>query len=154
MSLSVISFFFFFNDTATTEIYTLSLHDALPIFRIPVLTMHTKGDGLVLVQNESAYHTVVTEADNSAFLRETFVDRAGHCTFTPSETITAVQSLLTRLDTGTWGPLDATTMNAAAFARGPGSNIVILPPPPGSLPGTPPIILPTPPAYLDRKSVV
>src|SRR2546422_10599571 len=25
------SFFFFFNDTATTEIYTLSLHDALPI---------------------------------------------------------------------------------------------------------------------------
>src|SRR2546430_12975269 len=27
-----ISLFFFFNDTATTEIYTLSLHDALPIF--------------------------------------------------------------------------------------------------------------------------
>src|SRR5258705_11735192 len=26
------SFFFFFNDTATTEIYTLSLHDALPIW--------------------------------------------------------------------------------------------------------------------------
>src|SRR3712207_8203055 len=26
--------FFFFNDTATTEIYTLSLHDALPIFLI------------------------------------------------------------------------------------------------------------------------
>src|SRR5436190_11520027 len=26
-------FFFFFNDTATTEIYTLSLHDALPIWR-------------------------------------------------------------------------------------------------------------------------
>src|SRR2546430_12770796 len=29
--MSVSSFFFFFNDTATTEIYTLSLHDALPI---------------------------------------------------------------------------------------------------------------------------
>src|SRR2546429_3924309 len=28
---SVFSTFFFFNDTATTEIYTLSLHDALPI---------------------------------------------------------------------------------------------------------------------------
>src|SRR2546426_2403741 len=27
----LLSFFFFFNDTATTEIYTLSLHDALPI---------------------------------------------------------------------------------------------------------------------------
>src|SRR5260221_12215992 len=31
ISLSHFSFFFFFNDTATTEIYTLSLHDALPI---------------------------------------------------------------------------------------------------------------------------
>src|SRR5467141_4548600 len=28
-------FFFFFNDTATTEIYTLSLHDALPISTEP-----------------------------------------------------------------------------------------------------------------------
>src|SRR2546421_8701770 len=28
------SFFFFFNDTATTEIYTLSLHDALPILNL------------------------------------------------------------------------------------------------------------------------
>src|SRR5258708_25627173 len=30
-----IFYFFFFNDTATTEIYTLSLHDALPIFEVP-----------------------------------------------------------------------------------------------------------------------
>src|SRR3712207_8355549 len=29
--LPMLSFLFFFNDTATTEIYTLSLHDALPI---------------------------------------------------------------------------------------------------------------------------
>src|SRR2546429_8828711 len=37
------SYFFFFNDTATTEIYTLSLHDALPIskhFDIAVLGRH------------------------------------------------------------------------------------------------------------------
>src|SRR3712207_9565624 len=32
MSCHICSFFFF-NDTATTEIYTLSLHDALPIYR-------------------------------------------------------------------------------------------------------------------------
>src|SRR3989442_11971380 len=31
MSFITVSVFFFFNDTATTEIYTLSLHDALPI---------------------------------------------------------------------------------------------------------------------------
>src|SRR5260370_1441775 len=38
------SFLFFFNDTATTEIYTLSLHDALPIFeRTLVLSAHPDG---------------------------------------------------------------------------------------------------------------
>src|SRR2546427_13022033 len=31
LRLSLTFYFFFFNDTATTEIYTLSLHDALPI---------------------------------------------------------------------------------------------------------------------------
>src|SRR5688572_32984038 len=30
--ISLLIFVFFFNDTATTEIYTLSLHDALPIY--------------------------------------------------------------------------------------------------------------------------
>src|SRR4051812_50208971 len=33
----VFTFFFFFNDTATTEIYTLSLHDALPISKTDAL---------------------------------------------------------------------------------------------------------------------
>src|SRR2546422_3577220 len=33
IAIVVIDSFFFFNDTATTEIYTLSLHDALPISR-------------------------------------------------------------------------------------------------------------------------
>src|SRR2546430_6058759 len=34
MSLFLLFVFFFFNDTATTEIYTLSLHDALPISKL------------------------------------------------------------------------------------------------------------------------
>src|SRR3712207_7485306 len=39
---------FFFNDTATTEIYTLSLHDALPIW--------TLGDGYALVHPAHRQH--------------------------------------------------------------------------------------------------
>src|SRR2546422_5040507 len=37
------SLFFFFNDTATTEIYTLSLHDALPIYFIALLKFGDAG---------------------------------------------------------------------------------------------------------------
>src|SRR3712207_7924121 len=36
--------FFFFNDTATTEIYTLSLHDALPILRRAILSGQPQPD--------------------------------------------------------------------------------------------------------------
>src|SRR3712207_8803314 len=35
--------FFFFNDTATTEIYTLSLHDALPISEHPDVVVDVEG---------------------------------------------------------------------------------------------------------------
>src|SRR2546425_7047338 len=43
--------FFFFNDTATTEIYTLSLHDALPICRISsVKPCADVGQGQLLAQ--------------------------------------------------------------------------------------------------------
>src|SRR3712207_1598443 len=37
--------FFFFNDTATTEIYTLSLHDALPISSVEMTTVFGSGAG-------------------------------------------------------------------------------------------------------------
>src|SRR3712207_8020878 len=37
MMRCIVCIFFFFNDTATTEIYTLSLHDALPISHQPCL---------------------------------------------------------------------------------------------------------------------
>src|SRR6266576_7268424 len=46
MSRTFLFFLFFFNDTATTEIYTLSLHDALPIFAVscpPIDTIGTIG---------------------------------------------------------------------------------------------------------------
>lgn len=110
---------------------------------IPVLTMHTKGDGLVLVQNESAYENVVSEAGNSDFLRQTFVHRAGHCSFSPAETVAAVESLLFRMNTGAWGPLDPGSMNAAASTFGPGSNIIFVTTPSGVL------IVPAAPAYFD-----
>ncbi len=90
---------------------------------IPVLTLHTKGDGLVVVQNESAYKNVVDEAGNGEFLRRTFVHRAGHCAFTPAETIAAVQTLVNRLDTGRWHDVDARDLNNAAAALGPAFNI-------------------------------
>jgi pimeloyl-ACP methyl ester carboxylesterase len=97
--------------------------------RVPVLTMHTTGDGLVVPQNEQAYRSVVKRAGDGRLLRQIFVHRAGHCTFTPAETVTAVQALLSRLHTGRWGPLHPAILNSQAATLGPDFN-------------------PTPPAFL------
>src|SRR5438034_2564217 len=61
-------FIFFFNDTATTEIYTLSLHDALPICVVPARTVELVPGELVrrrlgtiqqprIIPNRSEEHT-------------------------------------------------------------------------------------------------
>jgi pimeloyl-ACP methyl ester carboxylesterase len=102
---------------------------------MPVLTMHTVGDGLVVPENEQAYNSVVAKAGDSALLRQVYVNRAGHGTFTPAETITAAKSLLNRLSSGHWPSLTPTAMNARAASLGPkynvfssGSSVVATPP--------------------------
>jgi pimeloyl-ACP methyl ester carboxylesterase len=93
--------------------------------RIPVLTMHTTGDGLVVPENEQAYAAAVAKAGDSEMLRQVFVHRAGHCAFTPAETITAAQVLLNRLGSGHWNAaaLSPAQMNAQATSLGPTYNV-------------------------------
>ena len=94
--------------------------------RVPVLSMHTTGDGLVIPPNESAYAQVVTEAGNQDMLRQAFVHRAGHCVFTAAETISALNVLLKRIDTGSWddAALRPDALNAAATSLGAQANQV------------------------------
>jgi pimeloyl-ACP methyl ester carboxylesterase len=91
--------------------------------KVPVLTMHTTGDGLVVPENEQAYRSIVDRAGNGHLLRQVFVNRAGHCTFTPAETITAVQTLENRMFTGHWNVPSPAAMNEQAAALGPQYNI-------------------------------
>jgi pimeloyl-ACP methyl ester carboxylesterase len=91
----------------------------------PVLTLHTTGDGLVVNQAEQAYRAVAQDVGDAQNLREGYVSRAGHCTFTPAETIAAFQTLIHRVDTGRWGDTTAADdLEAAATALGPTYNTV------------------------------
>ncbi|HSP08563.1 MAG TPA: prolyl oligopeptidase family serine peptidase [Candidatus Dormibacteraeota bacterium] len=90
----------------------------------PVLTLHTTGDGLVVVTDEQAYRSVIQDAKDSQLLRQAFVHRAGHCTFTPAETIAAFKALIKRIDTGKWtGSTNPGTLNTSAAALGPTFNV-------------------------------
>lgn len=90
---------------------------------MPVLTMHTTGDGLVVNTDESAYAAAVRSAGDNSLLRQVFVHRAGHCTFTPGETVAALQTLVKRLDTGRWEASNQpAVMNPEASALGAAFN--------------------------------
>jgi pimeloyl-ACP methyl ester carboxylesterase len=115
---------------------------------VPVLTMHTTGDGLVVPENEQAYSADVAKAGDSAMLRQVFVNRAGHCAFTPAENITTLRALVHRVNTGTWNPggLTPAQMNAQAAALGPKYNVFSSN---GSLvPTSPAFVSYSPPPYL------
>jgi hypothetical protein len=90
---------------------------------MPVLTMHTTCDGLVEVTDENAYANVVRSTGDSSLLRQVFVHRAGHCSFTPGETVTAFKTLVHRLDTGRWGSIDPSVMNSQATSLGSAFNV-------------------------------
>jgi hypothetical protein len=83
---------------------------------VPVLTLHTTGDGLVVPENEQAYRAVANRDGNGNLLRQLFVARAGHCAFTPAEKITAIDVLLNRLATGHWNVPNSATLNDEAAA--------------------------------------
>src|SRR2546430_2973628 len=74
--------FFFFNDTATTEIYTLSLHDALPIsfgelcerhgtkvFRVIHRIMRNREDAEDAAQDRSEEHTSELQSQSNLVCR-------------------------------------------------------------------------------------
>ena len=100
---------------------------------IPVLTIHTTGDGLVVNQDEQAYKSIVNAHGDTSMLRQTFVHRAGHCAFTPAEKLTAFGTLIHRLDTGKWGSTNPALLNKEAAMFGSSLN----PAPPAFLAYTP-----------------
>src|SRR2546427_3767144 len=61
--LLLLFIFFFFNDTATTEIYTLSLHDALPICRALLLRSGRIGDATVLGADEDGDGSLILRSE-------------------------------------------------------------------------------------------
>lgn len=73
--------------------------------QVPVLTMHTLADILAPVEYMEEYAETVRGAQATPLLRQTYVERTGHCSFTVAETVAAVETMNERLDDGRWGNL-------------------------------------------------
>ena len=104
----------------------------------PVLTLHNTGDGLAAPESEQSYRTKVRRAGDKRLLRQLFVERAGHCTFTPAELVASVQVLDQRVRSGHYPATNPAAMTKRAAALGPALNGVtdddsgdFIPVPPG-----------------------
>lgn len=84
---------------------------------MPVVTLNGIGDPISAVASQQAFQAQVEQAGKGSLLRQLYTASAGHCGFTPAETVAAVTLLKTRLDTGAWPDTSAAAMNGAAPAR-------------------------------------
>lgn len=73
--------------------------------QVPVLTMHTLADILAPVEYMEEYAETVRDAQATPLLRQAYVERTGHCSFTVGERVAAVETMNERLDDGHWGNL-------------------------------------------------
>jgi hypothetical protein len=91
---------------------------------VPMVTLHTNGDQLATVEHEQAFGATVHRAGSGRQLRQLFTERAGHCTFTPAEIVTALDVVLQRMDTGAWPhQLGTRALDRRAAALGPDLNV-------------------------------
>ncbi|QNP68975.1 alpha/beta hydrolase [Streptomyces roseirectus] len=86
---------------------------------VPLLNVHTIADNLVPVEQQSRFAARIRAAGDSSLLRQAYVARPGHCTFTTAETVAALHALEHRLDTGHWGAsATAAALQTSATALG------------------------------------
>jgi hypothetical protein len=91
----------------------------------PVLTMHNTGDGGAVADQVRWYAEQVRRHGNPDQLRQTYVDRGGHCAFSAAEEIVALKTLEARVATGRWPDTHPDRLNAAAGAFGPEYHLVL-----------------------------
>jgi len=89
----------------------------------PVLSIKTIGDSADPVSLDEAYVRTFDEAGTSEQLRTAFIHRSGHSTQSLRERLTAFQTLIARLDAGSWGDTSPAALNATAATVGAGTAL-------------------------------
>ncbi len=69
---------------------------------VPLLSMHTVGDGMTSPSLQRSYLDNIAEAGFGDRAKGLWIDRAGHCTQTGAEMLAAIDLLVARLDSGEW----------------------------------------------------
>jgi pimeloyl-ACP methyl ester carboxylesterase len=99
--------------------------------RVPVITLNGIGDNISPVSGQERFARAAINAGKADLLRQTYTNTAGHCGFSPGETVAAVEALTARVASGRWGDTSPASMHAAAatVAGEPGRFVPFQPTP-------------------------
>src|SRR2546427_1181904 len=134
-----LSLFFFFNDTATTEIYTLSLHDALPIFSDPWNAWYVSfryGDVDAVGRSDGKSGAAFVRAVRDASASSTTTTSTSNTTTRPSTTSTTTTSTTTTTATATSTTTSTSTTSTTAPGSGTCPSPIVIPAGGGTFGGT------------------
>jgi hypothetical protein len=92
---------------------------------VPVLSLHSTGDGGAVPDQERWYARQVQRSGDPRQLRQLYVDRGMHCSFSAAEEITALRTLFERIDSGRWPDTSPRRLNEAAQELGPDRRLVL-----------------------------
>lgn len=86
---------------------------------IPLLRLHEIGDFQVPMAIVAGYEDLIRENGAESLFRTAFVDAPTHCGFNPAEVGAAIETMMHRLDTGSWAETTPEAMNARGAAQNP-----------------------------------
>jgi pimeloyl-ACP methyl ester carboxylesterase len=92
---------------------------------VPVITMHSTGDGGAVPDQERWYASQVRRAGDPERLRQLYVERGNHCSFSAAEELTELRTLLERIETGRWPDTSPERLNRESAAFGDPFSLVL-----------------------------
>jgi hypothetical protein len=92
---------------------------------VPVVTLHSTGDGGAVSDQERSYGDLVRRNGDPSRLRQLYVDRGMHCSYSAGEEIATLRTLFARIDSGRWPDTSPQAMNAAAGDLGDAYKLVL-----------------------------
>lgn len=91
---------------------------------VPVVTLHSVGDGGAPPDQERWYGHQVRRHGGGGLIRQLYVERGQHCSFSAADEVVALQAVLERIDTGRWPSTSPHRSNEAVAAFEPAYQVV------------------------------
>jgi hypothetical protein len=95
------------------------------VTQVPTVTLHSVGDGGAVPDQDRWYAELVARTSGGDLVRQLYVERGQHCSFSTADEVVALRTVLAPLDTGVWPNTRPNRLDAAVREFPPEDQTVI-----------------------------